>query len=1258
MTSLRLALKQSLEETTGGFSPPSEGNQPNTPSGNPNTAAPLSPGAAGGVHPVPAGGAAVALGPHLPSDAALSGLGSPTWKKRGPGRPRKNPANGDEPAKKRGRPRKNSQTEDGHDGNSSSEHDYSGSEQEEGEVEDVKQGEDDEHNDLKMKKAMVAAAAGSVSTNEQPEHTAHAVAKSASSTTDHDAPREESAQREQKPSVKEHGAATASASGGREKEPSDGKPGGARAKTVPGPDQHILQWSRGLPIKQARHSAKQGLRVKVRFSTRVKRDGKLVRKKKWYGGVVSQVSKAGSKIRIKYDDGTSEVSKFPDKDVVVDETMNGQHSCSADFFTPPDIMSEDEEGEVKEAGEVEPELNQKPKAEPPTDVLPQPQEEKQPPIPQPAEQQSAPTEPEKDIQKTDAVALAENQDKAETAPIHTTVAADVAPLPENESVELLQPTSEQDAAESSLAAEEEIPKPKRKRGRPPKVRPQPQDDTNDVEQSQPTPATTPMEIEEATPFQQEDPAPAASLSPTPTVPAADFLVDTPVPNDTATPGSSKQPESMNIDKEVQPEKIQLSPEEEEKRAPKLLSIRIPNVKPNEPAKDPAQLRQPENAEAEDKPKEDHSPKRIHISMPKPPVEKESIMPIEPQESTRDDSGRVSPPPPSDTEKPVESEIAPPTSPSRSKKAKRKRGDLSPRPRSRSPKPDESGDKLSVAETAVPEIVAAVEGASPADAEQDVSKPHTPRPKHHKNDARSGRKLDEQPIDPKVDPTQEQVSKKKKKRDRRREHDGEGSEKEEGAPGQQAPWVQCDKCGKWRIIPKDVVGSLPDRWFCADNVWDPKRASCDAAQQKDRQLVRERKRRKRQRLLEKEQEGRGPPDANDGNSEGSHDKDTVVAPRVLEEPGDSNKRPRRASPTEDPQQHSDSSINNEKQKAAKKVAVKKTRSNHAAAEPPAENQEEPPEVKPKRGRPRRNAGKETNPAPNNNEQTPEEAAENLEWVQCEKCEKWRKLPPQISADELPDVWYCSMNTWNPGSASCSAPEDKAEAGLTDIFSNGADKLSYRNLIFGNGRKFNRPISERTRAAESIFAAVSDDTDAPPAVSYANSSAFICRSKLNQMDDSEAFSVLNLMSRSHLWEELRQNQNGKGLCAFDNLMPDVKESMKDLILNSLGSRTLSGDEVANDIQHRNWQNVPLGWAAAKPYCTVNTLVMTMCDLVKEGVLECIKDFANGSSGPFVLCYRRNQSYSKAAVRIANDGTDDVDASGRCTKFSKPWKAHGVE
>jgi len=55
---------------------------------------------------------------------------------------------------------------------------------------------------------------------------------------------------------------------------------------------------------------------------------------------------------------------------------------------------------------------------------------------------------------------------------------------------------------------------------------------------------------------------------------------------------------------------------------------------------------------------------------------------------------------------------------------------------------------------------------------------------------------------------------------------------------------------------------------------------------------------------------------------------------------------------------------------------------------------------------------------------------LEWVQCETCKKWRKLPSHIAASSLGDTWFCTMNDWQPALANCSVPEDVAENPLEE------------------------------------------------------------------------------------------------------------------------------------------------------------------------------------------------------------------------------------
>ena len=46
----------------------------------------------------------------------------------------------------------------------------------------------------------------------------------------------------------------------------------------------------------------------------------------------------------------------------------------------------------------------------------------------------------------------------------------------------------------------------------------------------------------------------------------------------------------------------------------------------------------------------------------------------------------------------------------------------------------------------------------------------------------------------------------------------------------------------------------------------------------------------------------------------------------------------------------------------------------------------------------------------------------QWVQCDRCKKWRRVRWDVDESSLPDNWVCAMNDWNPESASCDAPDD--------------------------------------------------------------------------------------------------------------------------------------------------------------------------------------------------------------------------------------------
>ncbi|XP_059833095.1 MORC family CW-type zinc finger protein 3-like [Hypanus sabinus] len=54
----------------------------------------------------------------------------------------------------------------------------------------------------------------------------------------------------------------------------------------------------------------------------------------------------------------------------------------------------------------------------------------------------------------------------------------------------------------------------------------------------------------------------------------------------------------------------------------------------------------------------------------------------------------------------------------------------------------------------------------------------------------------------------------------------------------------------------------------------------------------------------------------------------------------------------------------------------------------------------------------------------QTAPDQAWVQCETCMKWRKLPPEVDPESLPENWYCNMNP-DPKFRDCSIPEEPEE-----------------------------------------------------------------------------------------------------------------------------------------------------------------------------------------------------------------------------------------
>jgi hypothetical protein len=1182
-----------------------------------------------------------------------------------------------------------------------------------------------------------------------------------------------------------------------------------KTKTVPAPSAQVLEWMRSLPVKRARRNVAPGMRVKVRFATKVKREGKVVRKKKWFGGRVSAVSKEGSKIRIKYDDSTAEVTKFPDKDIVVDDTFNGQHQAPVDKFLPPEPQSDDNgEADVgaddgKQAAKsiaVVGEQKQKSMAAvgeeqhaaPAVATAPTPaavaatatattaigcvkelQKEK-PPVPKAVEPAAStavvPVEKAADGQESRLEKVIVEAKKYVPVPVESkepdwrpeaekAVKAAASTSPESS------PKPQKTVKAIGSPSPESSPKPKKKRGRPPKHRPVIEDSPSvegsykerdavvDKVIAQTDSILAPVWKEtketESVPSKEDTVEPFAVH-----VREVDDGVAKTMPTAELKQPISRQPSKLSLTiriparkkEDQQQSKASVSPRKPDDED---MVVEATNAKPpvveaerhqGEPVKSPKSKKR-SLGEAGGESTEQPS-KRLHIHIPSSKTfhdAKDSKAAAKGEQglgakissqSFGETRQKTQGPAVYATHKVKEAEAesskassvsvksseasrhgpSPLPSSLSSKKMKRKNleamesGELSESvtklgnepsirlPKASKPNKAEASSAPSIAGAAMREedITANLtrstnsafesqEVAAVASAIPDVSaegggggkvSPHG-RPKQEatlvvRSGRRAAQQANERIVSRQEVVTQDPVVKKKRKKEKRR--DGEPDDSDDSDDAQ---WVQCDSCSKWRIIPGRVVATLPKQWYCADNTYDTKRASCDAPEQTPKQVAKEKRKKKRQRLIVQA--------AAEAKESGQSDAPKAIpVERPREKPVESVKS-RQPSPVQAPLDGDSGSdtLQKSEKKASGAGLGKKAKSLESlegldGTIPEGEAKSGKP-----RGRPRRAngpiRGSGNTPAICGTSKPPDET-ENLEWVQCEKCDKWRKLPPSVSADELPDVWYCNMNTWNPPSSSCDAPEDRADGlqdtGVFGVSGSNAGKLSYRNLIFGsNGRKQNRPVSERTRASESLFGTPSDD-EAPPTVMYANSSAFVSRSKSAFVEETEEMSVLELMAHSNLWAELRGVAQPSAVTSgvavkpqrtpfysFDSLPSPKKEALKELLLHSLDSKTLTGDEVLLEVQGRQWENVQESWVEVRSFCSLNVVITALCELVKEDRVDCVQ-----SLGPNWTVKDWNPRYRRAKGVDADKGvqpkTANAHQSSRCMKIAKPWKRARIQ
>ncbi|KAL7473841.1 hypothetical protein ACHAXS_014361 [Conticribra weissflogii] len=482
-----------------------------------------------------------------------------------------------------------------------------------------------------------------------------------------------------------------------------------------------------------------------------------------------------------------------------------------------------------------------------------------------------------------------------------------------------------------------------------------------------------------------------------------------------------------------------------------------------------------------------------------------------------------------------------------------------------------------------------------------------------------------------------------------------------------PWVQCDRCQKWRHLPAYVnLEDLPEHWFCELNTYDEKRNDCEAPEQTPKEVAKEKKRAKKLaaklQLLEQKQL--------DAEGDAISEKRPSKSASEEESEFDSRKQIPSSPQTNEDLDHASTDSKDNVARSTSPKNVGDDASPTSAVEIVK---------KPKRGRPSNKELMERRAAAAKEEKSDNKLETKQEWVQCEKCEKWRRLPPRISASDLPDVWYCSMNTWDINLATCTAVEDKHEASTKEkervntgiqlpTPGTSGGKLSYRNLILGNGRR-QKNISERMRAQESLFSSQQEeescDMSMPPTVMYANSNAFFHKNlpKTSSLaDDVNQPSVFDIMAHSHAWKELSNNAayireqstaayNSVGYVQYckpdGTLNEQTIHNLKAMAIHALGSKALAGHEVLLEMQCRHWTNVPSRWLELRHLCTIEIVTYILDELLVEGVVELVCDRRSLTLDKFLY---RKKSGSSA---ISSSPHEIFQQRSSCLKLRKPWR-----
>ena len=86
--------------------------------------------------------------------------------------------------------------------------------------------------------------------------------------------------------------------------------------------------------------------------------------------------------------------------------------------------------------------------------------------------------------------------------------------------------------------------------------------------------------------------------------------------------------------------------------------------------------------------------------------------------------------------------------------------------------------------------------------------------------------------------------------------------------------------------------------------------------------------------------------------------------------------------------------------------------------------------------------------------------------------------------------------------------------------GVNKLSYRNLIFGTGRKNNRPYTDRARLEDSLFAVTTEAGGC--SLLFADCDAYKSKKNDEVMKHRKGGRIFHILRKTQFWQVMKENE----------------------------------------------------------------------------------------------------------------------------------------